>query len=358
MNDLTCEARIAMASPADYIDRITDRLFSFDAEVTTKGGGIGFRFPFGQATLDLGADRLTVRLAAGDADRLARLKDILATSIELHAKRARPQIVWEGDLAGDRRLAQFRQMRVADIRDVTPHMRRIRLTGAHLARFADFEGMHVRVLFPTAQVPEPVWPEAGPNGLPVWPSEDRRPPARVYTIRRLDVAAGFLEIDFVMHGDESIGSGWAASAQPGNVVGIMGPLGRPVRPAQWYVLGADETGLPALGRLLESLPAGTKGLAFIEVADRDEEQIIAHPPGFELTWIHRNGTAPGEHRRLTEAICATERPSDVKCFSWFAAEAEAAKTVREFWRGGQGLGRDETLAAAYWRRGTLGPMAG
>lgn len=358
MNELTCEARIAMPSPNDYIDRITDRLFSFDAVVTTKGGGIGFRFPIGQATLDLSPDLLTVRLAAADADRLARLKDILATSIELHAKRARPQIVWEGDLAGDRRLAQFREMRVVEIHDLTPHMRRIRLSGDNLVRFADFEGMHVRVLFPTAQVPEPLWPEAGPNGLPVWPAEERRAPARVYTIRRLDVAAGLMDIDFVMHGDESIGSGWAASARPGNMVGIMGPLGRPVRKAEWLVLGADETGLPALGRILESLPADTKGFAFIEVAGREEEQSIAHPPGFEVQWIHRNGTAPGEHRRLAEAVCAVERPASMKCFSWFAAEADAAKTVREFWRGKLGLGRNETLAAAYWRRGALGPMAG
>ncbi|WP_287346574.1 hypothetical protein [Mesorhizobium sp.] len=40
------------------------------------------------------------------------------------------------------------------------------------------------------------------------------------------------------------------------------------------------------------------------------------------------------------------------------AEAAAARIVREHWRGTLGLGRDETLAAAYWRRGTAGLMAG
>ncbi|WP_287363978.1 SIP domain-containing protein [Mesorhizobium sp.] len=45
-------------------------------------------------------------------------------------------------------------------------------------------------------------------------------------------------------------------------------------------------------------------------------------------------------------------------FGWFAAEAAAARIVREHWRGTLGLGRDETLAAAYWRRGTAGLMAG
>ncbi|MER8962502.1 hypothetical protein [Mesorhizobium sp. M0701] len=45
-------------------------------------------------------------------------------------------------------------------------------------------------------------------------------------------------------------------------------------------------------------------------------------------------------------------------FGRFAAEATAARTVREHWRGTLALGRNETLAAAYWRRGTAGLMAG
>ncbi|MGE0239737.1 MAG: DUF2218 domain-containing protein [Parvibaculaceae bacterium] len=358
MSELQCEARIAIARPHDYIERIVDRLMSFDAQAEESGDRLHVRFPFGWAALDLTDDTLAVRLGAADADRLARLKDIVATAIEVHAKRADPRIVWQGDLAGDRRLAQFRHMRVVAWRDVTPHMRRITLAGDNLARFAEFGGLHVRLLFPTPAVPEPVWPEAGANGLPVWPDESRRAPARVYTIRRLDVPAGCIEIDFVMHGDDSLGSGWAATVRPGDSIGLMGPLGRPVRQAQWYVLGADETGLPALGRILENLPPETRGHAFIEVAGAEEEQAIAHPPGIQLRWIHRNGTLPGEDPRLAETVCTVTRPEGVTCFSWFAAEAEAARQVREHWRGRLGLGRDETLAAAYWRRGALGPMAG
>lgn len=353
MSDLNCEAHISLVRPGDYVERIIDRLMSFDASVTQSADAMQLRFPIGQASLGLADDTLIVRVRAADADRLARLKDILATSIEVHAKRANPQINWQGDLASD-----TRQMRVTHVLDLTPHMRRIRLAGEDLARFASFGGMHVRILFPTIDVPHPAWPIMGRNGLPLWPDEERRPPARVYTIRKLDVAAGFFDIDFVMHGDESVGSGWAAAAQPGSIVGIMGPLGRPVRPASWYVLGADETGLPALGRLLESLPGDTKGHAFVEVENEDEEQVIVHPPGLELQWLHRNGKPAGEDMRLAEIICAVERPKESTCFSWFAAEAETAKIVREHWRVKQGLGRDETLAAAYWRRGALGPMAG
>ena len=48
---------------------------------------------------------------------------------------------------------------------------------------------------------------------------------RTYSVRRLDTAAGELDVDFVLHGDESPASWWAARAQPGNVLGIEAPEG-------------------------------------------------------------------------------------------------------------------------------------
>ena len=142
-------------------------------------------------------------------------------------------------------------------------MRRVRLQGEDLERYGAFGGLHVRMLFPTPENPNPVWPVAGSNGQPQWPSEERRPVARVYTIRRLDAAAAHMDIDFVVHGDddgcEGVGSAWAMKARPGDEVGIIGPLGRAVRTADWYVLGCDETGLPAASRILENLRGGYSG---------------------------------------------------------------------------------------------------
>lgn len=182
--------------------------------------------------------------------------------------------------------------------------------------------------------------------------------ARVYTIRALDVASGVIDVDFLVHPGESVGAAWAMQAAPGMKVGIMGPVGRPVRPASWYVLGADETGLPALARLLETLPAETKGVAFVEIADDGERQEIDNATGIELHWLSRNGVPAGEDQRLADAVRSVAWPHIGSAFGWFAAEAAAAKIVREHWRGTLGLGRDETLAAAYWRRGAAGLMAG
>ncbi|RUY06534.1 MULTISPECIES: siderophore-interacting protein, partial [unclassified Mesorhizobium] len=233
VRELACEARLNLRRLPDYMDSISDRLRSFEADASHEGKRIDFRFAFGGASFDM--ERLVMRANAADRDGLARIKDLLATAVQVYAKEENPEIVWTGDLSGETSLAQFREMVVTDIRDLTPHMRRIRLAGEDLSRFAKFGGMHIRMLFPTREVPDPLWPVLGGNGLPVWPADDRRPVARVYTIRALDVARGIIDVDFLVHPGESVGSAWAMRAAPGTKVGIMGPVGRPVRQAEWYV---------------------------------------------------------------------------------------------------------------------------
>lgn len=358
MPSLNCEAHLALPNLPSYIGSITDRLQSFEADIRQDPQRIEFRFAFGRATFDLEPGLLVMRANAEDRDGLARIKDLLATAVQVYAKEDRPDVVWTGDMAQDTQPAQFREMTVLQAGDLTPHMRRIRLAGEDLGRFGKFGGMHVRVLFPSDAVPDPVWPILGSNGLPAWPSEERRPAARVYTIRSLDIEAGFMDVDFLIHNGESVGSAWALQARPGQKVGIMGPLGRPVRLADWYVIGADETGLPAVGRLLETLPAATKGVAFVEIANAGEKQQIANATQIELRWLERNGTAAGADERLAREVLSVTWPQEGSAFGWFAAEATAARAVRDQWRGTMGLGRDQTLAAAYWRRGAAGLMAG
>jgi NADPH-dependent ferric siderophore reductase len=356
VHELACEARLKLRRLPDYMDSISDRLRSFEADASHHGGRIDFRFTFGGASIDM--EQLVMRANAPDRDGLARIKDLLATAVQVYAKEESPEIVWTGDLSGETSLAQFREMTVIEVRDLTPHMRRIRLAGQDLGRFAKFGGMHIRMLFPTGEVPDPLWPILGDNGLPVWPADDRRPVARVYTIRALDVAKGIMDVDFLVHPGDSVGSAWAMQAAAGMKVGIMGPVGRPVRQAEWYVMGSDETGLPALARLLETLPAQTRGVAFVEIADEGEKQQIDNATGIELHWLTRDGVPAGEDKLLAEAVRSVAWPQDGSAFGWFAAEAGAARIVREYWRDTLGLGRDRTLAAAYWRRGAAGLMAG
>lgn len=358
MTELACEAHLQLQHLPNYLDRITDRLHSFNADISQKEDRIDFRFDFGAASFDMTPGSLVMRANSGDADGLARIKDLLATAVQVYAKEEQPQIVWSGDLADETQLAQFREMTVVSATWLTPLMRRIRLAGERLERFGKYGNMHIRMLFPTEKIPEPQWPTLGRNGLAVWPSEDHRPTPRAYTIRAFSVEEGWMDVDFVTHEGDSVGSKWALESTAGDKVGIMGPVGRPLRQADWYVMGADETGLPALARMLETLPPTTTGVAFVEVADERERQEIGNRTRIELNWIYRNGVAAGADERLANSVLSVAWPDGQTSFGWFAAEAMAAKRVRDRWRSELGLGRDQTLAAAYWRRGISGLMAG
>ena len=355
-------AELSFVHLDDYLPKIVDRLASFEATVEQRPDGFAFDYPYGTAFLGTVRGRLAMELEAANADGLQRVRELVTVAVQIYAKAEKPEIVWQGDLTGHGSLATFRKMRVAGIEDVTPRMRRIRLEGDNLARYGEFGGLHLRLLFPTPDNPDPVWPIAGPNGLPLWPDEERRPAARVYTIRRMDAQAGWMDIDFVVHGThdghEGVGAAWAMKALPGDEIGIIGPLGRPVREADWYVLGCDETGLPAASRIIERMSPQTRGVAFIEVADEGERQEIRHPGGIALKWIYRDGVPAGEHRELVDAIARVEWPSNGTAFGWFAAEAEPARKLRDYWRNTLSYGRDQTLVAGYWRRGESGVMAG
>jgi len=359
MAELNSEAELELKRLPAYLDQIEARLLSFQATATHGSNRIDFAFPFGQARFDMELGRLRVGARSADRDGLARVKDLVATAIQVYAKEEEPRILWRGDLSGETQLPQFREMTVAAVVDLTPRMRRFRLTGEDLARFARFGGMHVRMLFPSREVPDPEWPTLGPNGLAVWPPAHRKPVPRAYTIRRLDVEAGWMDVDFVLHEGESIGARWADMAVPGDRIGIMGPVGRPVPlDRQWYVLGADETGVPALSRMLETLAPTTQGIAFVEVADRFECVEIANRTAIEVHWICRDGVEAGADPRLADAVMSVEWPVGLSCFGWFAAEAKAAGLVRRCWREDRGLGRDATLTATYWSHGADGFMAG
>jgi NADPH-dependent ferric siderophore reductase len=357
---LKCSCQLNLPQHATYMPQVRDRLESFRAKVEL-GVGTEFRlsWPFGWLSISSCDDRFTLKGGAPDAAGLARIKDLLATAFKLYAKVDAPEIVWTGDHADDQRLAPFRLMEVGNVSDLGTQMKRVRLHGTDLSRFEEFGNMHVRLLLPSIDVPDPIWPVAGPDGLTVWPDPERKAASRVYTIRAIDTAASWVDIDVVTHGTTGPGSAWALSAKAGDQIGMFGPLGRPInRKAQHYIIGADETGLPALARMLEILPETATGVACIEVANEADIQPINNRTQVEVEWLFRRDAPAGTSMALSDRVMAEHWRNDLDCFGWFAAEDVAARRLRNHWRQDLGLGRDQTLAAAYWKRGTKGLMAG
>lgn len=246
---------------------------------------------------------------------------------------------------------KFRLVRVVSNERITPNMARIVVASDDLAGFTSLAyDDHVKLFFPengeTLKAPQP-----GPNGL-VFPEGTKRPEARDYTPRAFDPATNQLTLDFVIHGD-GIATSWAASAKPGDQIGVGGPRGSFVVRAgfDWYLLVGDETALPAIGRRIEELPQGAKIIAFVEVADTAERQDFDTEADLEMHWIARNGVMPGRLDLLSQAVRAASLPDAAGGYAFVAGEAAMSKQVREILIVEHGFGEDRVKAAGYWRSG-------
>jgi NADPH-dependent ferric siderophore reductase len=293
---------------------------------------------------------LVLEAQAEDVASLVLIRASLASHLIEFVRDEAPEILWTGDGTDIAVPPNFREMQVRAVRPLGLGMRRITLAGENLGRYDAFD-LHIKILVPPVGIETPQWPVLGPSGLTVWPEGEARPSMRTYTIRRIDVARGEIDVDFVVHEDAGPGSDFALRARPGDVVGMFGPGGRNVGPAAWYLLAGDETALPAIGRILEGLPASTQGVALIEVADAAHEMDLVRPPGMELRWLHRQGRAPGTTTLLPDAVRAVTIPGDRPVFAWAGVEFEAFRAIRSHWRKDCGLDKSHHLAVAYWRRG-------
>ena len=189
----------------------------------------------------------------------------------------------------------------------------------------------------------------GADGLVQPVPEERKPAARKYTIRRIDAAAGTLDVDFVLHEASGPGSDWAKTATPGARIGMAGPGGRSARPADWMLLAGDETALPAIARTLENLPATAEGMVVLVADSADDAIVLRHPPGFRVEWLDRQSGSTD----FASAVMAIDVPSDRTRFCWAGAEFEEIQTSRRHWRDVIGLSSKEQLAVAYWRKGRI-----
>lgn len=245
---------------------------------------------------------------------------------------------------------QFRSLEVKRVQRLTPRFLRITLGGPELAGFATRgPAEHVRLFFPDRRGQRLQPPQIGPQG-PVWPPQQGRPQSRVYTPRRWDAAAQELDVEIMLHG-EGPGSAWAAAAQPGDTVLLTGPGGAyRVEPADWYLLAADDAGLPALGTILDALPAEAKAIVFAEVADAAEERPLQSAAQVHLTWLHRNETGEPPGRALERALRGASLPAG-EGRVWVACEATAMREIRRHLLLERSLPREAVYTHGYWKLG-------
>lgn len=322
---------------------------SSHARIETAGNGdIRLSSELGSSLLTLEGGSLRIAAESGDATGLAFIKMIMAEHV-LELAGSDTPLHWSGDGAAGSPLPFFRAMTVVSV-DTVGRFRRLVLRGDDLARFAE-GGLHVRLLLPPKGHPQR-WPVTGEDGRPFWPDRDP-PPARIYTLRQIDVAAGRVEIDMLLHvshGDPAPGSDYAARAEVGDVIGMTGPGGGELPDAPAYLMFADETALPAVARMLREMPAGRSVRAFIEIEDEADRQALPTDAEAEITWLQRSA-GDGLEAAVLAITADSLQPETVV---WGGMEHAMSRLIRRRALDSWGIPRDRLRLASYWRRGRAG----
>lgn len=235
---------------------------------------------------------------------------------------------------------------------LTPHLVRIIAGGPGIADVEDagFTDAYTKMHFAPAgaELTPPYDMEELRERLPI----EMLPSVRTYSIRRFDLDAGQIWIDFVTHGDAGVAGPWAAAAKPGDPV-VLGGIGGGYAPdpaADWHLLVGDEAAIPAIAAALEAMPADAVGVALLEVQNESEQIEVTHPDGITVQWLHRGDEGAGTTDLLIDAVRTLEwQGGRVQVFAH--GERGAMKQLRPFLTDERGLDRTQLSLSAYWALG-------
>jgi len=297
---------------------------------------------------------------------------------------------------------------VARIEQVSPSYRRFTFTGPEVQHIADNRhDQRVKLLFPH--------PETGFDHMPMhdgwyqaWrllPTEQRLA-MRTYTIREVRPDIAEFDIDIALHGRVGPASTWAMDAVVGDELIVNVPNARSGVQAggvDWHapehvdqvLLAGDETALPGIAGILESLPGTARGIAVVELPHAEDIAALGtRPDGIELVVLPRGdqpvGTllipeveriasrllptvdtatiatqpaledvdvdtqllweVPDDEDTASDTAPAVRRPA-VPLYAWLAGEASAIKTLRRHLVGDRGVDRKSVAFMGYWRHG-------
>lgn len=236
---------------------------------------------------------------------------------------------------------------------LTPGLRRLVLGGAGFAGFTpnDFTDAYVKLRFGPQDAPE----------------------LRTYTVREVDVDAGELVLDFVVHGSDGLAGPWARDAAPGDKISLAGPGGayRPDPEADWHLLVGDESALPAIAAAIDLLPADAVGQVIIEVDDAEHQIEMMAPEGVTLTWLHRTAAsaaattaaepaARDPHDEAAAIAADTPLARAVRSAPWLSGQPHVfvhgeahtvMRGIRPYIRNERGVPSERASISGYWRRG-------
>ncbi|MGC5615094.1 siderophore-interacting protein [Georgenia sp. Z1491] len=226
--------------------------------------------------------------------------------------------------------------------------------------------------------------------------DDERNPIRTYTIRAIRTDRREIDVDFVLHVDDDGTSGpaaaWAAGAREGDDLVVIGPDRRALASSggiEWspgaardVLLAGDETAVPAICAILEALPAGFRGEAYLEVPSGEDVLDVTTASDVAVHWLPRDGAPLGQRldaavrdwgrRRVAGGgagsgagaggdgyveldpdgqLWEVAEPGDAGLYAWLAGEAGVITTMRRHLVKELGMDRGRVSFMGYWKRG-------
>jgi NADPH-dependent ferric siderophore reductase len=243
-------------------------------------------------------------------------------------------------------------VRVARTETLSPHFVRLTLIGEPLAGLP-FAGpdQRVKLLLPRpGQDRVHVGDIDGPRDILALP-DDVRPIMRTYTVRNHRPGEREVDIDFALHGTPGPASRWAVTARPGDHAALYRPAASYLPPVdnRWSLIVGDESALPAIGAILEDLPAGAGARVLAEVPDERDSQPFECAADADVTWLVRRGTPAERSRLLANAVRALTLPE--RPYVWLAGEASIVTSIRRHLVLERGIDRAAVTFTGYWRHG-------
>lgn len=234
------------------------------------------------------------------------------------------------------------------VEPINPRLTRVSLTGAELVDLTVTDpGASIRLLLPppgTEDLVIPTW-----RGNEFLLPDDSKPAIRTFTPSLVAPDSTTLRLDVVRHGS-GVASEWAERVEVGDEAAVSGPgRGYLIDPnASEYLIGGDESALPAIRQLLAVLPATMPTRVFVEIADARARVELPHGPGTETTWLPANaGSPPGT--ALADATISA--PVDIKARVWVAGEAAAVQRIRRHLFTEREFPRAQATIRGYWKHG-------
>ncbi|MCH1883552.1 siderophore-interacting protein [Agrococcus sp. ARC_14] len=260
-------------------------------------------------------------------------------------------------MAGPERVAavapKFIELEVLQNQQVSPHIRRVTLGGDEVSAMTPqgydqwFRFFMRREEQEALQVPKSptTW---FPQYLAMRSS--LRPWIRNYTVRGFRLEDGELDIDFVCHEDPGPGAAWAMRAERGERAVLLdeGLLYNDGGLEGDVLMVGDESALPAIAGICESLDEASRGVAIIEVGHGDDIQQFDSPTNLDVRWIERGSARAGD--AALEELRGLRIASDLG-YAYSAGEQMLATGTRRHLVRDRGMDKRHITFTGYWKLG-------